>query len=123
MCGIVAYYSTSKKLNTKRLLASLNTLVHRGPDATTHWFDNKHQIALGHTRLSIIDLDTGFQPLHSVDGTIHAVVNGEFYQFEEIRARLQQNGYQFKTHSDSEILIALYQEYGVDCMNKLKSLD
>jgi asparagine synthase (glutamine-hydrolysing) len=81
---------------------------------------SNRDVSLGHTRLSIIDLATGDQPLSNEDGSIHLVVNGEFYDFEEIRAHLESRGHRFRTKSDSEILLHLYEEYGVECVHRLR---
>jgi asparagine synthase (glutamine-hydrolysing) len=120
MCGIIAYFSSTKTLSEKKLIQSMRTIFHRGPDSMGYWTSSNKHVALGHVRLSIIDLDEGNQPLHSVCNRIHAVVNGEFYQFEQIREELAQKGYRFRTHSDSEILVALYQEYGTECVKHLR---
>ena len=76
--------------------------------------------ALGHTRLSIIDLATGDQPISNEDGTIHIVVNGEFYDFERTRAELEGRGHRFRTKSDSEIALHLYEDFGPECLHHLR---
>ncbi len=120
MCGIAAFWSRTKVVERSRMQAALRTIHHRGPDEQGLWYSQNNQLALGHVRLSIIDLLTGTQPLHSQNNQIHAVVNGEFYDFEAIRQDLKLKGYVFKTLSDSEILIALYQEYGTKCLTHLR---
>src|SRR5262249_18379774 len=74
----------------------------------------------GHARLSIIDLATGDQPLSSEDGSVHAVVNGELYDFQRIRAGLEARGHRFGTRSDSEIVIHLYEDLGPACLHELR---
>ncbi len=96
------------------------TLHHRGPDSQGLWESAEHDICLGHTRLSIIDLSTGDQPISNEDETIHVVVNGEFYDFETLRKDLEGRGHRFRTRSDSEILLHLYEEFGVDCVHHLR---
>jgi asparagine synthase (glutamine-hydrolysing) len=77
-------------------------------------------VGLGHARLAIIDLDTGDQPLTNEDEQLHVVVNGEFYDFERIRADLEARGHQFRSGSDSEIVLHLYEEYGAHCVHHLR---
>ncbi len=77
-------------------------------------------MALGHTRLSITDLTGGHQPLRNEDGAVHAVVNGEFYQFAKIRSELEARSHCFRSHSDSEILLHLYEDLGTDCLSRLR---
>ncbi|KAK4226205.1 asparagine synthase [Podospora fimiseda] len=96
------------------LSQSLDKIAHRGPDAQGIWINDDNTVALGHNRLAINDLsESGTQPIHSPDNTVHAVVNGEIYDFERIRAELiRDHDYKFKSTSDSELIVALYQIYG-----------
>ncbi len=96
------------------------TLHHRGPDGHRHWMAGDGRAALGHTRLSIIDLATGDQPISNEDRTIHIVVNGEFYDFERMRADLEARGHRFRTKSDSEIALHLYEDFGPECLHHLR---
>jgi asparagine synthase (glutamine-hydrolysing) len=102
------------------MLAGMSALHHRGPDGRQYWMSKDGRAALGHTRLSIIDLTTGDQPISNEDGTIHIVVNGEFYDFERTRGELQSRGHRFRTKSDSEIALHLYEEYGPECLHHLR---
>lgn len=120
MCGIVAFWSKKDLISKQQFATALKTLHHRGPDSEGLWISADGKLGLGHTRLSIIDLKTGEQPLLNDDGSVRAIVNGEFYGFEKIRKDLMAKGYHFKTHSDSEILIALYLEYGSNCLEYLR---
>lgn len=120
MCGITAILSAEKPVLETALLQSMEQLSHRGPDAKRHWIAPDRHVGLAHTRLSVMDLATGDQPLANEDSRIHAVVNGEFYGFESIRSEMQQKGHLFKTCSDSEILLHLYEEYGVQCLHQLR---
>ncbi|KAF6811404.1 asparagine synthase [Colletotrichum musicola] len=97
-----------------QLYESLQTIAHRGPDSSGIWMTNDGTIGLGHCRLSINDLSSdGTQPLHSDNGKIHAVVNGEIYDHDSLRERcIREHGYKFKGHSDSEVLVALYKIFG-----------
>jgi asparagine synthase (glutamine-hydrolysing) len=119
MCGIVSYYNPSG-VNASSVEASLLALSHRGPDGTGTWFSDDAAAALGHARLSIVDLDTGTQPLFNEDKSIVAVVNGELYDDARLRAELEGKGHRFMSQSDSEILIHLYEEYGTDCLKHLR---
>ena len=120
MCGIIAMYSLGGEVKPDILDKAVASLHHRGPDGHRTWVDRERQVALGHTRLSIIDLEGGAQPLCNEDETIHAVVNGELYDFERIRAELEAKGHRFRTRSDSEILLHLYEEYGITCVEHLR---
>jgi asparagine synthase (glutamine-hydrolysing) len=120
MCGIVAIARKSEPVDENILRQAVEALHHRGPDGRKTWIAPSGQVGLAHTRLSIIDLHTGDQPLSNEDGSIHAVVNGELYGFQAIRSELEQKGHVFKTRSDSEILIHLYEEYGAQCVHRLR---
>jgi len=98
---------------------AITILRHRGPDGVGFWQSKDGRITLGHARLSTIDLLSGAQPITNEDETISAVVNGEFYGFEEIRAELQGFGHTFRTRTDSEILVHLYERYGASCLDRL----
>jgi asparagine synthase (glutamine-hydrolysing) len=111
MCGIFAAM-TRRGLAPERRDAALRSLRHRGPDGSGSWTSRDGRWTLGHTRLSIIGLNNGEQPMTSPDGAVHLVVNGEFYGYREIRDRLRANGYRFSTESDSEIALHLYDERG-----------
>jgi asparagine synthase (glutamine-hydrolysing) len=100
--------------------AGMASLHHRGPDGHAFWMSTDCRAALGHTRLSIIDLSTGDQPISNEDGTIHIVVNGEFYDFERTRAQLESRGHRFRTKSDSEIALHLYEDLGPECLHHLR---
>jgi len=118
MCGIVAAFSKNKQFSPALLTDMLNKIAHRGQDGNGFFFDNG--VALGHNRLSIVG-DLGTQPLYSSKKDIAAIVNGEFYGYEKIRNTFSQQGYQFNTETDSEIIIPLYQKFGLsdDFFNEL----
>ena len=108
MCGFVGF--TNHIDNSNVVLGEmLDKIKHRGPDAEGTYIDE--DIALGHRRLSIIDVsEAGTQPLYSEDGNLALLFNGEIYNYQEIRARLIEAGYHFATQTDSEVLIYGYQE-------------
>ncbi|MDE6729598.1 MAG: asparagine synthase (glutamine-hydrolyzing), partial [Oscillospiraceae bacterium] len=120
MCGFVGF--TNQIDNASQVIESMmDAIRHRGPDAGGKYVDA--DIALGHRRLSIIDVsEQGNQPLYSADGNLVLVFNGEIYNFQEIRAELQQKGYQFQTQTDSEVLIYSYAEYGTQMLSKLRGM-
>lgn len=120
MCGIVGIRSHGMPIERERLLAAMRALRHRGPDGEGYWIAPDERTGLAHTRLSVIDLDTGAQPIANEDGRITVVVNGEFYGFEAIRAGLEKKGHRFSTRSDSEILVHLYEEHGTACLTHLR---
>jgi asparagine synthase (glutamine-hydrolysing) len=111
MCGIAGYLSAEKTAFPPLLLENMcQRLAHRGPDAFGQFREGP--IALGHRRLSIIDLSTGDQPLGNEDGSIQVVFNGEIYNYRELRSELQSKGHKFATQSDTEVLVHLYEEVG-----------
>lgn len=120
MCGIIGIHQSRQTVDSVLLARAADSLYHRGPDGAGYYIDAEKRHALAHRRLSIIDLATGGQPLKNETGDIIAVVNGEFYGHESIRSTLAARGHVFATRSDSEILIHLYEEYGVDCIAHLR---
>ncbi|KAF2090147.1 asparagine synthase [Saccharata proteae CBS 121410] len=107
---------------SRELDGSLELIKHRGPDSRGHWISPDNRVALGHVRLAINDLSPdGAQPFHDSDGDVHAVVNGELYDHETIRAELREKtNYAFKGRSDCEIVIALYKYYGLSFLSRLR---
>ncbi len=120
MCGIVAIAMHNSHVSRALLESATDRLSHRGPDGRRVWISPDSLVGLGHARLSIIDLQTGGQPISNEDGSIHAVVNGEFYDYAAIRQQLKSKGHRFRTQSDSEILLHLYEEHGHDCLQHLR---
>jgi asparagine synthase (glutamine-hydrolysing) len=120
MCGIVAIFSNENPIAAESLARATESLSHRGPDEQHTWIAPHGRAALGHTRLSIIDLVTGSQPIANEDGSLRIVVNGEFYDFEKLRGELEKRGHRFSTRSDSEIALHLYEEMGPACLEHLR---
>ena len=111
MCGIAAIFSRQAPIAPATIERATRSLYHRGPDGQRHWISADGRVALGHARLSIIDLATGDQPIASEDeGT--RIVNGEFYDFEAIQHELERGGHRLRTRSDSEIALHLYEDIG-----------
>jgi asparagine synthase (glutamine-hydrolysing) len=120
MCGIVALFSRRDPISEAVLHRATQSLYHRGPDGQRHWMSPDRRIALGHARLSIIDLTTGDQPIASEDEQTRIVVNGEFYGYEAIQHELEHSGHRLRTRSDSEIAIHLYEDLGSQCLHRLR---
>lgn len=122
MCGISGYFSPSKVFSEEELHSMTNALAHRGPDAFGYFKDEF--VGLGHRRLSIIDLsENANQPMHSSDGRYVIVYNGEIYNFREIAAELKQmHKTNFKTSSDTEVILEAFVQYGTDFVNKLNGM-
>src|SRR5262250_2464505 len=120
MRGIVALFSRRDPIAEEVIQRATQRLHHRGPDGQRHWISPDHRVALGHARLSIIDLTTGDQPIASEDELTRVVVNGEFYGYEAIRGELQRSGHRLRTRSDSEIALHLYEDLGTQCLHRLR---
>ncbi len=118
MCGVIARWGPPGERDAlrARITAGLEAIGHRGPDGRGIWIGDG--VALGHARLAVIDLEGGAQPISH--GGIHAVINGELYGFEAQRAELAARGHVFRTRSDSEVLVHLYEEYGDDFTRRLR---
>ena len=110
MCGI--FGAIGHELAEPALERVFQVLHHRGPDGRGLFVDRSAKVTFAHTRLAVIDLVTGAQPLQSEDGSVVLAANGEIYDFERIRSSLEAKGHHFETGSDSEVILGLYQEYG-----------
>ncbi len=119
MCGITGMFRANGAggVSPDTLRRMTSALYHRGPDESGIYVDDR--CGLGHTRLSIIDLSTGQQPMHNGDETLWMVYNGEIFNYIELRKDLEEKGRRFTTTSDTEVLIQMYQEYGTDCLSRL----
>jgi asparagine synthase (glutamine-hydrolysing) len=120
MCGIVGLFSRRDPIAAETIQRATQRLHHRGPDGQRHWISADRRVALGHARLSIIDLQTGDQPIAGEDERMQIVCNGEFYGYEAIRKELQDAGHRLRTRSDSEIALHLYQDLGAQCLHRLR---
>ena len=120
MCGIVGFRSVSNFKALRDFLPKATaSLAHRGPDDSGLFFDKSSGVGLGHQRLSVIDLsEAGRQPMSSDDGNVHIVYNGEIYNFKEIRKTLIGHGHQFRSLSDTEVILKGYLQWGIDCLEK-----
>jgi asparagine synthase (glutamine-hydrolysing) len=119
MCGIAGiFHSNSNNNNNKSIIHSMVTsLAHRGPDDRGYYFNNA--LSLGHSRLSIIDIDGGKQPIYNEDKSVVVVYNGEIFNYPELREGLIKGGHKFYTKSDTEVIVHLYEEYGTGLFNHL----
>ena len=119
MCGIAGgtRFHSPESINQQILLEMLKSIRHRGPDESGIYISN--DVAIASVRLSIIDISTGQQPLSNANGDIWIAFNGEIFNYIELRNELQAKGYQFKTHSDTEVIVLLYEEFGIDFISKM----
>ncbi|PID58894.1 asparagine synthase (glutamine-hydrolyzing) [candidate division KSB3 bacterium] len=122
MCGICGkiYFDTQRRVESSLLEKMRDALVHRGPDESGIYVDG--HVGLGHRRLSIIDLSTGQQPMSNIRKDLWIVYNGEVYNFPQRRIELEKKGYTFRTHSDTEVILHLYDEYGTECVKYLRGM-
>jgi len=126
MCGIVAifaYGSDARPIDRDELVAIRDYMTPRGPDGAGEWWSRDKRVALGHRRLSIIDLSpAGAQPMVSGDGSIAVTFNGEIYNHGELRSELEQKGYTFRSSSDTEVLLRLYEDCGEALLERLRGM-
>lgn len=122
MCGLTGIYHFDKgrAVDNNLLKKMTDAIKYRGPDGEGYYV--KDNIGLGHRRLSIIDLQTGDQPMYSEDRSIVLALNGEIYNYIEIKEELQKSGHTFRTSSDTEVVLKAYEQWGVDCQNKFNGM-
>jgi asparagine synthase (glutamine-hydrolysing) len=123
MCGIAGkiYFDRERFVSSEELRAMGSAMSHRGPDGEGTWVDGN--VGLTHRRLAIIDLSTAAgQPMCNEDGSLWITFNGEIYNFHELRQELEKQGHVFRTHSDTEVIIHAYEEYGRDCLARLRGM-
>ena len=122
MCGIAGIFhcGTPKPVEPSRVARMADALAHRGPDGSGVWTDAG--VGLGHRRLSVIDLEGSPQPMHSVDGDAVVAFNGEIYNYLELRTELEGLGAKFRTGGDTEVILAAWQRWGVDCLQRLHGM-
>ncbi|MBD3759576.1 XrtA/PEP-CTERM system amidotransferase [Rhizorhabdus sp.] len=122
MCGIAGIYhlQTAKPVEEARVRAMTDAIAHRGPDGSGCWL--APGVGLGHLRLAIIDLAGGVQPMASADGQAMISYNGEIYNFREVRAELEALGRTFRTHSDTEVIVEAWRQWGPDCLSRLNGM-
>jgi asparagine synthase (glutamine-hydrolysing) len=122
MCGIVGIIDKSG-VDRNLLMGMCATLIHRGPDASGLWINKKQTVGFAHRRLSIIDLsEAGRQPMSDTEGSVWITFNGEIYNFQVIREELEKKGYLFNSHTDTEVILNSYKEWGKDCIHKFNGM-
>ena len=122
MCGILGIIDR-RGVDEGLLKEMRDAIAHRGPDASGIWLSPDRTVGLAHRRLSIIDLsDAGKQPMSDREGTIRITFNGEIYNFQEIRDRLESKGYLFKNQTDTEVIINAYKEWGFECLTAFNGM-
>jgi asparagine synthase (glutamine-hydrolysing) len=120
MCGIVGIIRNNFAVEKVELETMNNTQVHRGPDGEGYYLDNN--IGFGHRRLSIIDIDSGQQPMCTNNNDYWVTYNGELYNYLELKAQLKSKGHVFSTKSDTEVILYAYKEWGKECLNKFRGM-
>ncbi|HEU5257408.1 MAG TPA: hypothetical protein VFU28_15550, partial [Vicinamibacterales bacterium] len=120
ICGVFALNGTLDPTVSAAVPAMTRALGHRGPDGEGYYSDAR--VALGHSRLSIIDRAGGAQPMSNEDGNCHVLFNGEIYNHRELRRTLTERGHRFRTHSDTEAIVHAYEEYGPACVEHFEGM-
>src|SRR5437868_11544928 len=123
MCGIFGYWDRGRRaMASGRLREMADRLAHRGPDDEGVWHQPARGVAIGNRRLSIIDIGGGHQPFVSDDGRIAIVQNGEIFNYIELAADLRAQGVELRTHSDTEVILRLYEREGIAGLSKLNGM-
>jgi asparagine synthase (glutamine-hydrolysing) len=120
VCGIVGKLSLKERIDPVLLERMCAVIEHRGPDSRGTFIEDG--VGLGVQRLRIIDLETGDQPIFNEDGSVVVVLNGEIYNYKELRTHLRRNGHRFSTESDTEVIVHLYEDEGIDCVRRLRGM-
>lgn len=122
MCGLIGWWNREKVINHELFVHMRDTLAHRGPDGAGVYFSDKHKLALGHRRLSFIDLsENANQPLSNENNSIWISVNGEIYNYKELKQKLDSN-HIFKSQSDSEVLLHAYEEWDTNIFSLIEGM-
>jgi asparagine synthase (glutamine-hydrolysing) len=124
MCGICGVIDFSESPDAATIVRRMTpTMLHRGPDDEGYLDTGRpSRLSLGMRRLSIIDLERGHQPIFNEDGKVGVVLNGEIYNFRELRKQLEDRNHSFRTRSDSEVVAHAYEEWGPDCVTHLQGM-
>ncbi|HZT90906.1 MAG TPA: asparagine synthase (glutamine-hydrolyzing) [Gaiellaceae bacterium] len=126
MCGIAGVVALDERFRvTEQLVDTMrDALAHRGPDGARTWVDPDGRVGLGFRRLTVVDLsDEAMQPMENEDGTVRLVFNGEIYNHRDLRSELERLGHRFRTdHSDTESIVHAYEEWGIDCLHRLRGM-
>lgn len=123
MCGIAGIKGGSGEYLSSRVKKMMSAIPHRGPDGQGYFVDREHRIGFGHCRLSILDTSSaGSQPMHNEDNSLVIIHNGEIYNYLEIKKNLTIKNHEFKTGTDTEVILAAYKEWGVDCLQHFNGM-
>ena len=123
MCGITGWWSKNSKINKDLFHSMRDSLIHRGPDGFDSYFSYDEKLALGHRRLSFNDLsDSAIQPMSNEKKNIFLTFNGEIYNYKKLRKILEANSHEFKSNSDSEVIIHAYEEWGMQFLEKIDGM-
>lgn len=123
MCGIIGIASQKSIADRGWLAVGRDAMIHRGPDDAGEWWTLDGRVGFGHRRLAIIDLSSaGHQPMQDVTGELCIVFNGEIYNFDDLRTELTARGGEFRSHCDTEVILAAYREWGLDCLSRLNGM-
>jgi asparagine synthase (glutamine-hydrolysing) len=123
MCGIVGIAAVASQIQRIWLTIGRDAMTHRGPDDAGEWWSADGRVGLAQRRLAIIDLSpAGHQPMHDAAGTLSIVFNGEIYNFADLRDELIAKGHGFRSHSDTEVILAAYREWGTECLARFNGM-
>lgn len=123
MCGIGGFYKIKDRSNGLSILETMTALLaHRGPDDKGTWLSPEGDAGLAHTRLAVIDIEGGKQPMESADGRYFIVFNGEVYNFQDLRKTLESMGGKFRTQSDTEVVLEAYRQWGRACLKRFHGM-
>src|SRR2546427_4181156 len=123
MCGIIGIASQAPVAHRELLVTQRDLLAHRGPDDVGVWWAEDGTVGLAHRRLAVIDLSpSGHQPMSACSGQIQIVYNGEIYNYRELRLELEGHGHRFQSKSDTEVILAAYQTWGTECVDRLNGM-
>ena len=123
MCGFVGIAATRSVESRSWITAGRDALHHRGPDDAGEWWSDDRRVGLAHKRLSILELSSlGHQPMQDASGKLSIAYNGEIYNHEELRRELVAKGVEFRSHSDTEVILAAYSTWGDACLNRLNGM-
>ena len=123
MCGIAGIVSKGSKVQLEELKRMTDTISHRGPDGDGHWIDEQNNVGFGHRRLSILDLsENGKQPMHYHGDNLTITFNGEIYNYVELKVDLEKQGFQFRSGTDTEVVLAAYKAYGPKMLQRMDGM-
>ncbi|MCA6441382.1 MAG: asparagine synthase (glutamine-hydrolyzing) [Chitinophagaceae bacterium] len=123
MCRIAGIVNPNNKISIDKLISMRDAMIHGGPDDAGYYVDEDNGVSLAHRRLSLIDLsNAGHQPMQSLQQDVTIIYNGEIYNYKELQQTLIQLGYKFKSNSDTEVIIASYLQWGINCFEKFNGM-